>query len=100
MRGPADRPSSCSPLRNGAAIVPCRSSRAAKCRSDLMFARHRNRLLLLLIAVTLAVLAWNEYGMNSVLAIAPDSPYPISTVDDRREKGGTSVASVKRDAGK
>ena len=65
-----------------------------------MFTRHRNRLLLLLIAITLGVLAWNEYGMNSVLAIAPDSPYPVSIVDDRREKGGASVATIHRDGSK
>ncbi|RQP21958.1 GGDEF domain-containing protein [Piscinibacter terrae] len=55
-----------------------------------------NRLLLGLVALTLAALAWNEFGMNSVLAITAAQPYSIWTDDDRREAGGRTVAHVDR----
>jgi diguanylate cyclase (GGDEF)-like protein len=57
---------------------------------------HLHRILLALIAVTLAGLAWNQFGMRSVLTIDGTSGYPVTTVDDRRETTGKSVATLIR----
>jgi len=57
--------------------------------------RRLNRLLIGLVALTLLALAWNQWGMVSVLAIDASSPFQMDAVDDR-SSGGASVARLQR----
>jgi diguanylate cyclase (GGDEF)-like protein len=58
--------------------------------------RRLNWLLGGLVALTLLVLAWNEFGMVSVLTIDAAAPYQASALDDR-SSGGTSVGTLRRE---
>jgi len=58
-----------------------------------------HRLLATLIVVTVAAMVWNQFGMETVLAIDADSRYAVYAIDDRNS-GGNSVASVRRENGK
>jgi len=49
-----------------------------------------------LAAVTVAALLWNQFGMDSVLAIDAQSTYAVRAIDDRLS-GGNSVASVRKE---
>ena len=62
--------------------------------------QYLHRTLLLLIAATLVALAWNQFGMGTVLTLDGSSPYAVSTVDDRREPAGSSVAALRRQGDK
>ena len=52
-----------------------------------------------LIAATVLVLAWNRYGMDSVLSIGVDTAYKVTPIDDRAS-GGKSEARLTRKDGK
>jgi len=62
-----------------------------------MHVRALRRLLTLLVVLTLAGLAWNQYGMESTLAIDAHTPYAIEAVDDRMTDNGNSIATIVRD---
>jgi diguanylate cyclase (GGDEF)-like protein len=56
-----------------------------------------HRLLVALVAVTVVALAWNTFGMNTVLALDVNTPYAVAALDDRMPDGGHSVGTVARD---
>jgi diguanylate cyclase (GGDEF)-like protein len=57
-----------------------------------------HRLLAGFAVVTVLVLVWHRYGMESVLAVDAGSPYVVRTIDDR-SSGGNSHATFKRENG-
>jgi diguanylate cyclase (GGDEF)-like protein len=59
--------------------------------------RRLNRLLFVLVGLTLLLLAWNQFGMESSMVVDASSPYRVDAVDDRGE-GGASVARLRREA--
>jgi diguanylate cyclase (GGDEF)-like protein len=64
-----------------------------------MHARVLRRLLIVLLALTGIALLWNQFGMTSTMVIDARSPYTVQALDDRVNKGGTSVASVSHAGG-
>jgi len=62
-----------------------------------MHARIFRRLLTALVLLTLVGLAWNQWGMESTLAIDAGTPFAIDAVDDRATDNGNSVGTVVRD---
>ena len=64
-----------------------------------MHARVLRRLLILLLALTGVALLWNQFGMTSTMVIDARSPYTAQAVDDRKNAGGKSVASVSHAGG-
>ena len=64
-----------------------------------MHARVLRRLLIILLALTVVALLWNEFGMNSSMVIDAHSPYAARALDDRADEGGMSVATVTHDHG-
>ncbi len=61
-----------------------------------MHARVLRRLLILLLVLTVAALSWNEFGMNTRLVISRGA---ATTVDDRHDPAGRSVATLSDDGG-
>src|SRR3954466_16054500 len=57
------------------------------------------RLLIVLLAITLVALLWNQFGMNTSMVIDAGSSYPAYAVDDRASAHGRSVGTVVRDDG-
>jgi diguanylate cyclase (GGDEF)-like protein len=64
-----------------------------------MHARVLRRLLIVLLAVTVVALLWNQIGMHTTMAIDGRSRILVNAVDDRDPDGGRSVASVDRTNG-
>ncbi len=61
-----------------------------------MHARVLRRLSILLLALTVAGLLWNRFGMDTRLVIDARTAFPVTPVDDRVNAGGRSVASLSR----
>jgi len=62
-----------------------------------MHARVLRRLMIALVAITVVLLLWNRFGMESTLVIDPQTSYAIEANDDRASDHGNSVATLVRD---
>src|SRR5438105_5335744 len=80
-------------------ITPPLPDTARRERAAGVATKHRilHRLLAALVAATMLVLAWNHWGMDSVLEISADSPYAVKAIDDHDTDGGKSDAQLTRD---
>ncbi len=62
-----------------------------------MHARVLRRLLIVLLAVTVVALLWNEFGMESSLVLDARTTLAVEALDDRALDKGNSVATLVRD---
>ena len=63
-----------------------------------MNTKYLHRWLAALVVATLAALAWNHFGMESVLRLDASASFPLHVIDDR-SNGGKSVSTLRRDGG-
>ena len=58
-----------------------------------------HRLLMALVAATVGALLWNQYGMGSVLTLAPGGEQEVFALDDR-SNGGHTVSTLHEEDGR